>query len=63
MVLCAVVTRKVTVKWRLMFSIGSTCAYRPGGTLHQTGPSDGSRNTTIAFLPILFNPATGRWRR
>src|SRR6185312_733743 len=49
---------KSPVKWRLMSSIGTTCAYPPPAAppfMPKDGPSDGSRRQQIAFLPIWLS--------
>ena len=45
------------VKWRLISSIGITCAYPPPAAppfIPIEGPRDGSRSAKTAFFPILF---------
>ncbi len=49
---------KSPVKCRLMSSIGRTCAYPPPAAppfTPKTGPSEGSRMQSTAFVPILRN--------
>ena len=51
---------KSPVKWRLISSIGRTCEYPPPVApplIPNTGPKEGSRSTTVVFLPIRFNPS------
>ena len=51
---------KSPVKWRLISSMGITCAYPPPAApplIPNTGPKEGSLNTGIAFFPILFKPS------
>ena len=58
--LCAeVMAWKSPVKCRLIFSMGSTCAYPPPAAppfMPKQGPKDGSRKATTAFFPIRFSP-------
>ena len=47
---------KSPVKWRLISSIGTTCAYPPPAAppfTPNTGPKDGSLSATITFFPNL----------
>ena len=56
----AVMACKSPVKCRLICSIGSTCALPPPAAppfMPNTGPSDGSRSASIAFLPIFVMPS------
>ena len=49
---------KSPVKCRLMSSIGTTCAWPPPAAppfMPNTGPSEGSRRQTMAFLPMRFS--------
>ncbi len=49
---------KSPVKWRLMSSIGTTCAKPPPAAppfMPNTGPSEGSRRQMIAFLPMWLS--------
>ena len=52
---------KSPVKCKLISSIGTTCEYPPPAApplIPNTGPNEGSLNTTVACSPILFNPST-----
>ena len=43
-----------------MSSIGTTCEYPPPVApplMPNTGPSDGSRSTTVVFLPMRLRPS------
>ena len=59
--LCAFsMAAKSPVKCRLMSSMGSTWECPPPVApplMPNTGPRDGSRSTTVVFLPILFKPS------
>ena len=58
--LAAPIAWKSPVKWRLMSSIGTTCAYPPPAApplTPNTGPKDGSRRATITLLPSLCIPS------
>ena len=59
--LCAApIAWKSPVKWRLISSIGTTCAYPPPAAppfIPKHGPKLGSLRQTTAFLPILFSPS------
>ncbi len=49
---------KSPVKWRLMSSIGMTCAYPPPAAppfMPKDGPSEGSRKQSIAFFPMWLS--------
>ena len=48
------------VKCKLISSIGATCECPPPVAppfIPNTGPSDGSLNASIEFLPIFLNPS------
>ena len=59
--LCAFSTAlKSPVKCRLISSIGSTWEYPPPVApplIPKTGPKEGSRSTTVVFLPMRFKPS------
>ena len=51
---------KSPVKWRLIFSMGNTCAYPPPAAppfIPKQGPREGSRSATTARLPIWLRPS------
>ena len=58
--LCAeVMAWKSPVKCKLIFSMGSTCAYPPPAAppfMPKHGPSEGSRRAQKALRPMRFSP-------